>query len=251
MFRYRDERRIYHGLLVLLATLPATATAQSVPVDGIAAIVNAEVISIGEVLRAAALVRDSALWNAAGACGPWAGREPRAKTLRPPEQEEPAAPGRQLSQALECLIDRTLVFREVRRFPQLDVSESEVRDAYEQVAGSFESPDAFGRELQRYGLTPDGVRSDLRLQLLIANYIDDRFRATVDISRQQARDYWEQTLAPDMRRRGIEVPSFESVTENFIIPILREREVNRRVQSWVSDLRQRATIRRNLSRARQ
>ena len=124
MLRYRDERHVYHGLLVLLAILPATAAAQSVPVDGIAAIVNGEVISIGEMHRAAALVRDSALWNAAGACGPWAGREPRAETLRPPEQEEPAAPGQQLLQALECLIDRTLVFREVRRFPQLDVSES-------------------------------------------------------------------------------------------------------------------------------
>ncbi len=251
MPRYRDERNVYQGLLVLLAILPATAAAQSVPVDGIAAIVNGEVISIGEVHRAAALVHDSALWNAAGACGPWAGREPRAETRRPPEQEEPAAPGQQLSQALECLIDRTLVFREVRRFPQLDVSESEVRDAYEQVAGSFESLGAFDREMQRYELTPDGVRSDLRLQLMIANYIDNRFRATVDISRRQARDYWEQTLAPEMRRNGIEVPSFESDAEDFVIPILREREVNHRVQSWISDLRQRASISRTLSRAQQ
>lgn len=239
------------SLLVLLAGVPVIATAQSVPVDGIAAIVNGEVISIGEVRRAAALVRDSALWSAAGACGPWAGQEQRVEALEPSEREEPAFREQQRAQGLECLIDRTLVFREIRRFPQLDVSESQIRHAYEQVAGSFESPNAFESEMERYGLTPQGVRSNLRLQLLIANYIDSRFRATVDISRRQARDYWEQTLAPDMRRRGIEVPSFESVAEDFIVPILREREVNHRVQSWVSDLRQRATIRRNLSGARQ
>jgi len=112
------------------------------------------------------------------------------------------------------------------------------------LSAQFESPEVFAAEMQRLGMTRQELRSDLRRQLLVANYVDGRFRATVDITDEQARSAWEQEFVPDMEAEGVAVPSFESVADDYVIPILQQREVNRRVQSWILDLRERATIRR-------
>lgn len=230
---------------VIAAGAPGTASAQATRIDGIAAVVNDEVVSIGEVRRAAAVVRESALWNVAGACAALTGDTTATSDDRHATAESPGSEHDALAAALECLIDRNLVFREVRRFPQLDVPSATIEAAVQQIADTFSSPAAWQAELRRLGLTPQSVRADLRRQMLIANYIDSRFRATVDISTERARQFFSDELAPDMRRRRIPVPSFESVAEPFVIPILREREVNRRVQSWIVDLRGRASIRRS------
>lgn len=230
---------------VIAAGAPGMALAQAIRIDGIAAVVNEEIISIGEVRRAAAVVRESALWSAAGACATLTGDTTATPDAGHATADSPGSEHDALAAALECLIDRTLVFREVRRFPQLDVPSATIEAAVQQIADTFSSPAAWQAELQRVGLTPQSVRADLRRQMLIANYIDSRFRATVEISNERARQFFGDELAPDMRERGISVPSFESVAEEFVIPILREREVNRRVQSWIVDLRGRASIRRS------
>ena len=75
-------------------------------------------------------------------------------------------------------------------------------------------------------------------------YIDNRFLATVEITDEQARRAWAEEFVPEMREQGIPVPVFEDVADGLLLPILQQREVNRRVQSWILDLRERATIRR-------
>lgn len=212
--------------------------------DGIAAIVNDEVISMGEVHRAARLLAARDADRPPLGCGglgadamepPSPGRSPD------PPAEEAAEPGG-LAVALECLIDGTLVFREVRRFPQLEVTRMQVLEAYDALVEAWPSREAFERELQRAGLSPAELQRDLRRQLLVAAYVENRFRGTVDVTDEEARTYFDETLAPDMRERGIEPPPFEDVADAFVVPILREREVNRRVESWIQDLRARADI---------
>ena len=175
-------------LSLALTLLAATSAVQTVAVDGIAAIVNQEVISIGEVRRAANLQRDAELGQLTAACG-----SPVASVQNTPigsaagTEPVPAAgapvPSDQLEQsALECLIDRTLIFREVRRFPQLDLTAADVAAVYAELEAASAGAQSFEAQLKRYGLTPELVREDLRHQMLITNYIDSRFRATVDIA---------------------------------------------------------------------
>lgn len=229
--------------LTFALLLPFGAQGAQVARDGIAAIVNDEVISIGEVRRTALLRRDARAAGLGSTCGtgPASTRDeavPEAGDVPPPGD-----PSRQeLVEALDCLIDAALVYREVRRFPQLGVTDRQVDDLLEQLESAWESPEAFDAGLLRLGLLRSEVRTDLRRQLLTAAYIDSRFRATVDISEEDGRRAWSEELAPDMRARGIEVPPYEQVAGELVVPLLREREVNRRVQSWINDLRTRATI---------
>ena len=150
----------------------------------------------------------------------------------------------ELERSRECLIDTRLVFREVRRFPRIAASDDQLDSMMQSLAEQFESAEAFAAEMTRLGMSQEEIRGDLRRQLLVAEYVDGRFRATVEVTGEQARSAWEQEFAPRMEADGVPVPSFESVVDEFVVPILQQREVNRRVQLWILDLRERATIRR-------
>ena len=124
------------------------------------------------------------------------------------------------------------------------MSEAEVEALLAQLRAEFADELAFETALVRLALTRAELHENLRRQLLVRDYVDSRFRETVEVSDDAAERYWQEVLAPDMREQGVVVPELESVKEDFVIPILQEQEVNRRVQSWIGDLRDRATIRR-------
>ena len=71
--------------------------------------------------------------------------------------------------------------------------------------------------------------------------METRFREFVDISQERITEYYEDTLAAEMLRLGEPLPALESVAD-LITAILREEEVNRRVEEWIVELRDRAEI---------
>ncbi len=218
--------------------------------DGIAAVVNGEVISIGEVRRTALLAREESLGigelcaaQSGLAMEPALGNQPATPSPIPGASDRELSPA-ELQRARECLIDTRLVFREVRRFPRVGADDERIDAMMDALTAQFETPAAFAAEMRRLGMGLEEIRSDLRRQLLVGEYVDGRFRATVEITEEQARAAWAQEFVPNMETEGVPVPAFEEVANDYVIPILRQREVNRRVQSWILDLRERATIRR-------
>jgi hypothetical protein len=140
------------------------------------------------------------------------------------------------------MIDELLMFQHVRRFPQFDAPEDDIEGRYERLAEPFGSRQAFEDELRRLQLTPSEVRYDLERQALIGNYIDVRYRTVIDIGEAAMRRYYDEILRSEMERQGATLPRFEDVDDEFILPILVETEVNRRVEEWIADLRRRADI---------
>jgi hypothetical protein len=239
--------RRYLNALLMVAAVPCLATAQD-PFDGIAATVNGEIISIAEVRRAAVLAREDtlglgSLCEGQSALAAELAQEAVPSPIRPSAASAPPTTA-ELERARECLIDTRLVFREVRRFPRITASEADLDAMIAALVEEFGTPAALAAELHRAGLTEAEIRDDLRRQILVAEYIDGRFLATVDITDEEARAEWEREFVPTMEAEGVPVPSFESVAADYLVPILQQREVNRRVQSWIFDLRARATIRR-------
>ena len=117
-------------LLAGLALLHSAAAPSQEPFDGIAATVNGEIISIGEVRRAALLARENKLGLGALCEG-----QPNlaAELVRgevPDSLARHAEAGvlatAELERARECLIDTRLIFREVRRFPRITATETEL-----------------------------------------------------------------------------------------------------------------------------
>lgn len=225
----RPDRRLRSvTLLAALVGMAAPCWATTVQdVDGIAAVVDDEVISIGQVRRTAALLQEDSVQGVFPQCSPIAATEVDA----------------QLRAALECLIDTTLVFREVRRFPQLQTTDAEIDAALQQVRAATGGA-GLDAELRRWQFSETELRDVIRRQLLVSAYVDSRFREIVQVSDEDVLRAWTDEIVPDMLARGIEVPPLGEVDDEFVRPLLQEREVNRLVQSWISDLRERATIQR-------
>jgi peptidyl-prolyl cis-trans isomerase SurA len=224
--RIRQALRRATILPVALATclqiMPAGAQEADL-IDRVVAVVNREVITLAQLRRAVRTAREA--------------DDDRTAVCTPPAGENPSFEER----VLQCMIDDTLKFQHVRRFPQFDVLQESIDSAFERYAGQYATAEAFEAELRRQQRTVDEVRYDLEREALIANYIDARYRAIVDISEREIRQYYDEVLRPEMERQGAEMPALDDVDE-LIERTLVETEVNRRVDEWVADLRRRADI---------
>jgi hypothetical protein len=217
------------GLVVTLAiaagAVARPATAQDpAPVERIVAVVNGEVISLGQLARATRLTRETGE-QATRFCTP---------------STDPSADLR--ARVLQCMIDDLLQFQYVRRFPQFDPPREAIDEAFSNLVAQYDSPAAFDEALRQQSRTAEEVRYDLEREMLIANYIQVRYRDLVEISDREIQSYYEDVLRPEMERQGAELPPLEAVDDELIAPLLRETEVNRRVDAWIADMRQRSRI---------
>jgi len=203
------------------AAVPAAAPAPQL-LDRIVAVVNGEVITLGQLNRTVHLAQNDS------------SDETALCTVAGNDAVE--------AQVLECMIDDLLMFQYVRRFPQFDVRPEDIDAAYQQRMELFESREAFEEDLRRQQKTPGEVRYDLERQALIANYIDLRYRDVIDIGESEIRRFYEEDLRAEMERQGGQMPEFETVDDELIKPLLAVLEVNRRVEGWIADLRRRADI---------
>jgi len=197
-------------------------------IDRIVSVVNGEVVTLGQLQRALSVYESNRLAGLAGGCDLTSASDAIGSERREME-------------TLDCLIDGLLVFQYVRRFPQVDVTSSAISAEFQELAATFSSRQEFEAEMQRWGFSNATLRRALERQLIVEGYVETRFREFVDIPQQRITEYYEETLAEEMRRLGEPLPALESVSD-LITAILREEEVNRRVDEWIVELRDRAEI---------
>lgn len=221
-------------------------------VDRIAAVVNGEVITLGQLERRLRL-QDAPTILIGGPCpldaegeaqneeeGAAAAQE-EAGLQGPAGAGDPATSDETRRRVLQQLIDRLLVLQHVRRFPQPEVTAERVDEEMASLVACFGSPREFQEVLDRWGQTRAAVRRDLEQQLMVRSYLQGRFGAIVEIGDDEIRTFYEETLVPEMEQRGAEVPALEAV-EPRIRQILEQQEINRRQEQWIADLRARAEI---------
>jgi hypothetical protein len=131
--------------------------------------------------------------------------------------------------ALEESIDERLMFLEAARLPQAEVADDEVQRALDSL---LDTRPALG------DLVPSSeLERLLRRQLSIVKYIEFRFRPQVRVSEEDLRTAWNEDFSGAPAG-----PPFEEAA-----PALRERlerrALDQRIESWVRDLRQRASVR--------
>ena len=201
-------------------------------VDRIVAVVNGEIITLGQLERTISRAATDPTFDP-GLCG-----------IELPTAAGAAqrGPNDELSRrVLDCMIDDLLAFQHVRRFPLFDVLQDDIDAEYQRRMEQFGSRAAFEDALHDQGLTAAEVRYDLERQALVSNYVEVRYRELIDVSETDVRRYYDEVLRPEMERRGAETPPLEDVRE-MIERNVAEIEYNRRIDDWIADLRRRATI---------
>lgn len=209
------------ALLLSAAPLVAAASAAGAPaapqareaegaasLDRVVAVVNGEPITLSEVVEALAL-------------------DPGAAP--PPTHEG----------ALERLIDARLMEREARRYPLEAPSEEEIEATLGALRDRFSSPDAYRTTLLRLGIAEDYLRKRIRRELVVDRYLDHRFRPLVQVTQRQVEDYYRTVLLPVLDAGS--TAAFGEV-ESLIRGILLERDLNRRIDEWVDELKSAARI---------
>lgn len=154
-------------ILLLLTALPAIATAELI--DGIAAIVNDELITTHEVDKEASLMAREAARKSAPAVG--------ETQLR--------------SAALNQLIDKKLAEQKIRELG-IKVSEEELRQAIDDVRKQNNlTQEALVAALEAQGLSFEQYKVQLREQLERLRLMGQEVRAKIQVGEKELREYYE------------------------------------------------------------
>ncbi|MCL4523554.1 MAG: hypothetical protein M1451_06540 [Acidobacteria bacterium] len=142
---------------------------------------------------------------------------------------------------IQRLLDQWIVRTEATaaRFPL--PAKEEVQREVERLAAQFGSADAYRARLRELGLTAESVTRHIERQIFLARYLDYKFRPVAHVENAQVEAYYRDELAPQLRRRGQEIPSLENV-EGQIRELLTQREISARAAKWLEETRARLRI---------
>jgi hypothetical protein len=149
-------------------------------------------------------------------------------------------------QILERLIDQWIVRNEANLalFPQ--PKPQDVERSLARLKRSFSSPEEFEERKKLSGLSDDDIMRLLKSQLYLSNYLDTRFRPSIQIDDQAIEEFYKTRVIPRAESRGQTPPPLENARE-FIQEALVQRAVNQEADKWLKESRSRLHVQTFLS----
>ena len=144
-------------------------------------------------------------------------------------------------QILERLIDQWIVRKEAEasRFPP--AADADVERGLQRLMRSFAKKEDFDSQREKAGLTEADVTQIVTSQTYLTNYLDSRFRPTVQVEEQAIKDFYDNALIPRAKARGQEPPSFDNARD-VIQEVLIQRGINEQADKWLKESRARLHI---------
>jgi hypothetical protein len=202
--------------ILILLIVAAGARAQTIVVDQLAATVNGDAITRSDIVWGLAL---------------------------DPKITGDLYSSDNMAQMLNQLIDQHLFLNEAARLPSLQPSAAEVTQEIQSLIKKFPSQMEFQKRVDQAGLTAEQLQEIVKQRLRILKYIDFRFRSFALISEDEIKNYYQETIAPKLRARGIKVDEQPSEKErNMIEAILIEDRIASETERFLDDAHSRADI---------
>src|ERR1700688_3439532 len=108
------------------------------------------------------------------------------------------------------------------------------------------------RHLGRYQMLVDGkseteqqVRDKIATQTHLTNYLDSRFRPSVQVDATAIEDFYNSAVLPRAKARGQEPPSLEA-SRDVIQEALIEQSIDAQAEQWLKESRSRIHVERLL-----
>lgn len=146
-----------------------------------------------------------------------------------------------LRQKLDVMIDERLIAQEAARIPTSDISQDEIDKKRTALISGFKSEAEFRQRAGSVGLTPQKIDELLRQRILIDRFVDFRFRSFVLATEQEIKRYYDEHLAPEVRKAGQVPPPLDQVRDK-ISEVLKQEKVNTDIDKWLAAARQRAEV---------
>jgi parvulin-like peptidyl-prolyl isomerase len=144
-------------------------------------------------------------------------------------------------QLLDRLIDQWIVRTEAEasRFPR--PSEADINLEMEHLQRSFASSEEYESRKKESGLSDAEVRRMVVAQLYLSNYLDSRFRPSVQIDSKAIEDFYQSAVIPEARARGQAPPALETARD-LIQEALVQRGINEQAERWLKESRARVRV---------
>jgi hypothetical protein len=145
------------------------------------------------------------------------------------------------AQILDRLIDQWMVRTEadVSRFPH--PSEAEIDRSLESLRRSFTSEEQYEARKKQSELSDSEVRGIAASQLYLSNYLDSRFRPSVQVDPKAIENFYENAVVPQAKARAQGPPSLDAARD-AIQEALVQSGINDQAEKWLKESRARLHI---------
>jgi hypothetical protein len=213
-------RALFQRLLLTALLIPATTILAQETLDGIAARVENDVILLSDVRE---LSRYQLFVNGKA-------------------QSD--------DQILERLIDQWIVRNEAAISRISQPSNEDVERSIERLKHSFGSPEEFENRRRQSGLTDEDIRRMQKSQLYLSNYLDTRFRPTIQVDERAIEDFYQTEVIPRAQSQGQTPPTLEEARD-YIQEVLVQGAINEQTDKWLKESRSRVRVEKMLPEGRQ
>jgi hypothetical protein len=145
--------------------------------------------------------------------------------------------------AADRLIEQMFIRNEIDVGAYAPPSATEVEPLLLQVRTQrFHTPQEYHAALEKYRITEEDLKTYLLWQLTLLRFIDIRFRAGIQISEQDIRQYFNKEL-PQLEKKagpGAKI-SLETLRDKIQQSLIDER-IDRQIDDWLNQLRKRTRI---------
>jgi len=152
------------------------------------------------------------------------------------------------AEILDRLIDQWIVKTEARAALFPAPNDEDVNRSLERLKRSFSSPAEYEERKKQSGLTDDDIRRILKSQLYLSNYLDSRFRASIQIDDKAIQDFYQTRVVTRAESRGQTPPTLDAARD-FIQEALVQRAINEQADKWLKESRARLHVDNRLNEA--
>jgi hypothetical protein len=149
------------------------------------------------------------------------------------------------SAIVDRLIDQWIVRSEAQlsRFPE--PKEEEIDRELSRVVKSFTSAEEYETRKKQSGLSDAEVRKIVATQLYLLNYLDSRFRPSVQIDDKAIEDFYQNAVLPRAKARGQEPPTLDA-SRDIIQEALVQSDITEQANRWLKESRDRLHVQKYL-----
>lgn len=149
--------------------------------------------------------------------------------------------------AAQRLIDRTLISQQDRVQPGAPVTDKDVDRRIAELRNQIPActkcatEEGWSKYLSDHGFTEEEVRERWRQRLEILAFIDERFKAGIQISKPEIQTYYETKLVPQFEKEKVKPPSLEKISPR-VEEILLQQKVSSLLFDWLQTLRDQGSV---------
>lgn len=146
------------------------------------------------------------------------------------------------ARVLDALIDQKLQYREALRFgpgtPEPALVDAAWKRLQDRLRTAGRDPDA---EFAAASMTPAEVREALERQIVVQNYLQERFRPIAVAVEDRAHEEYDKYYVPERRAAGASPAPFEAVADEMR-RASQQRIFDEEAAKWMKEIRQKAQI---------